>query len=364
MLTLVCYNAPMKRFLLWLLIISIIGVGLVQAQDAGGDLLARVNSLRASLGLTAYTWNGSLAAAAANQARWMVDNNQVTHTQFDGSTPRSRAVAAGYGSAFVSENIYVGGLANTDYAWNFWINSPIHYAGLTNAQYNEVGIASADGAGGHSFVMVFGNSSGWQPPANTASGGGGNAVAVAAAPALPIVGVDNSGNLMYEVQDGDDLGTIALLFGYSWDDLPGMMELNHMTQEDIRLLKTGSVFLVPPASGTYTPTPEPTLDPSIPTETPTPTATLTLTPTFTPTLTATPTDLPPAVYVQPSITPTQPMLIRTLAPVVVAMVSTPALQEATTDAPPASGPPAWLLVAIGVQVAILGTALFQFIRRR
>jgi hypothetical protein len=354
----------MKRLLLAFFLL--IGVAHTHAQDVSGELLARVNNLRASLGLAAYTWNGALAAAAANQARWMVDNNQVSHVQFDGSRPRDRASAAGYNSQWVSENIYMGGLASIDSAWNFWLNSAVHYAGLTNANYNDIGIASATGSGGQSFVLVFGNSTGAWQTFNSASASNADSAAVAAAPPLPIVGVDNSGNIMYEVQAGDDIGTIALLFGYTWDDIPYMLELNQMTQEDIRLLKTGSVFLVPSASGTYTPTPEPTRDPTIPTETATPTPTATETITATPTITPTSTDLPPAVYVQPSVTPTRPMIVRTVAPSTqVAMVVTQPLQEATTPEPPTqSSPPVWLVIAIGAQVGVLGIAAFQFVRRK
>ncbi|XWX03000.1 CAP domain-containing protein [Aggregatilineales bacterium SYSU G02658] len=330
----------------------------VYAQDAASELLARVNTLRASLGLPAYRWNNTLAAAAANQARWMADNNQVSHTQPDGSTPRSRARAAGYPSQLVSENIYMGGMASVDSAWNFWVNSAVHYAGLTNARYDEVGIASATGAGGRAYVMVFGTSSGsWDAPAvqRPSSGSRPNA----APPPLPIVGVDNVGNIMYEIQPGDDLGTIALLFGYSWGDIPGIMDLNSLTQDDIRRLRIGSVLLVPPKSGTYTPTPEPTRDPSIPTETPTPT------PTLTPTVTPTPTDLPPAVFVMPTATPTRELIVRTLEPVV-AMAATPSLQEVTVNdlESPASGLPIWLIAAVTAQVGIIIGAAVQYFRRR
>ena len=349
----------MRRLLLAFLFLTF--VAHTHAQDVSGDLMARVNTLRASLGLAAYTWNGALSAAAANQARWMADNNQVSHVQFDGSRPRDRASAAGYTSQWVSENIYMGGMASIDSAWNFWLNSAVHYAGLTNSNYNDIGIASATGAGGQSFVLVFGNSTGaWETYKAASSASSGDAASVAAAPPLPIVGVDNSGNIMYEIQEGDDLGTIALLFGYTWDDIPAMLELNQMTQDDIRLLKTGSVLLVPSANSTYTPTPEPTRDPAIPTETAT--ATVTATETATPI----PTDLPPAVYVQPSASPTRPMIVRTVAPSTqVAIVVTQALQQATTPEPPMqSSPPVWLVLAIGAQVGVLGVAAFQFVKRK
>jgi hypothetical protein len=137
--------------------------GALKAQDAVGDLLGRINTLRASLGLPAYALNAALSAAAQSQAQWMIDTGEVSHTRPDGSSPRSRAAAAGYGSNWVSENIYMGGLASVDAAWNFWVNSPIHYAGLTNPNYADIGIGTAGGAGGHSFVLVFGNPGGLVP---------------------------------------------------------------------------------------------------------------------------------------------------------------------------------------------------------
>ena len=60
---------------------------------------------------------------------------------------------------------------------------------------------------------------------------------------------------MHEVQSGDTIGDIALIYGYTWQDIPYMLEINDMSAEDIRLLKPGSVFLVPPKDGTFTPIP-------------------------------------------------------------------------------------------------------------
>jgi hypothetical protein len=344
----------------------------VHSQDVVGDLLGRVNNLRASLGLNPYTFNTQLATAANSHASWMATTGEVSHTQYDGSTPRDRASAAGYSSQWVSENIYMGGLANTDSAWNFWINSPIHYAGLTNVHYNDIGIGTAQGTSGQAFVLVFGNSTGaWQnlspqvsaPSTDNSSGSGsGGSAPVVAAPPVPVVGLDASGNIMYEIQQGDNLGEIVLLFGYDWDMIPYIMEINGLTEEDIRRLKPGNVLLVPSANGTYTPTPIPTIDPAIPTETATPTPEP---PTQTPLPSATFTELPPAVYVRPSETPTQALLIRTLPPATnVAMVSTPILQVATIAETPPNTPPLWLIGAIVVQLGVIGFAAVQFFRKR
>lgn len=252
----------------------------VQAQD--GDLLGRVNSLRASQGLPGYTTNGALAVAAQQQAQWIVDNENVSHTHPDGSGPRTRALAAGYPSTQVSENIYGGTNATADSAWTFWLNSSIHYAGLVSTNYQEIGIGIARGSRFSAYVLVFGGAGApYIPSSSNNSGNGSNQGAAAAAPPAYVGGLDENGNIMHIVQPGDTLGDIALIYGYTWDDLPYMMQINGLS--DVRDLEVGSTFLVPSSAGTYTPTP----DDRPPTETPIPT------------------DIPPSItpFTVPSITP-------------------------------------------------------------
>src|SRR5690606_27731341 len=140
-----CAAMKMLRILLLAALLGGSVATTTQAQDAVSDLLGRINGLRASLGLPGYTLNSALSAAAANQAQWMAATGQISHTQADGSTPSSRAAAAGYGGSWVSENIYAGSNAGVSDAWVFWLNSPIHYRGMTNTNYQEIGIAAASG---------------------------------------------------------------------------------------------------------------------------------------------------------------------------------------------------------------------------
>jgi len=357
--------------LLLLFIFSVAWAGQAQAQD----LLSLINGLRAERGLPPYSPDAALSAAAQNQAAWMAQTGQVSHTQPDGSTPRSRAAAAGYPSSWVSENIYLG--RSVDTAWSFWVNSPIHYAGLTNPNYEQVGIASASGPYGTAFVLVFGART---TPNFSGSGGGGSSSASAgsggSAPQSArrsfVVGVDGSGSLMHEVQPGETIGDIALMYGYDWADIPAMLALNGLTQEDIRRILPGSIFLVPPRGGTFTPTPTPTIDPAL-----LPTATPTLTPTTTPTPTETLEPLPqPALFnsaqtptpppsptPDPALaTPTRALVVRAL-PTQVAALATPA-SPAPIPAPTEGGPPGWLWAIIGVQMAILAGATLELLRRR
>lgn len=341
-----------------------------QAQDVVSDLLGRVNSLRGSLGLPAYTLNGALSAAAQSQAQWMVDTGNVSHTRPDGSTPRTRAAAVGYGSNWVSENIYMGTIASANDAWNFWLNSAIHYAGMTSGNYAEIGIGSARNATwGASFVLVFGNPTPLQQviPRTGNSGGG-------AAPAPPsfVVGVDQFGNIMHEIQPGDTLGDIALIYGYTWDDIPYMLQINTMSDADIRELEVGSIFLVPPYDGTYTPTPDTQVavnpSPQItttgvelvmqPSATPSPYATATAEPSLTPVHIPIATSASvPEVFISALPSPT---------PLVVASAGTPVLLVNPVTASvvsTSSGPSPWLIAGLVLQVGVLIVAGIEFIRR-
>lgn len=344
------------------------------AQDVTSDLLGRINNLRASKGLPGYTLNGSLASAAQLQAQWMIDNDcAIAHTHPDGSNPRSRARASGYGTDEVSENIYCGGMASSDTAWTFWINSGIHYAGLVNNRYKEIGIGSASGAAGTSFVLVFGNPGGpaYIPPAAASGDSGGDSSADSGPPPY-VVGSDEHGNIQHQIQEGDTLGQIALIYGYTWADIPAMLAINGMTEADYRDLEIGEIFLVPPKSGTYTPTPgePPSATPAPFTETPT--LEITPEPTTGDDMGILPTPSPTtfAVALAASVPESLVMLIPTGTATVtpesteVAFLETPVVANlAASGVITPSGTSPWLVIALVVQVGVLILAGFEFIRR-
>lgn len=423
-----------QKFIIPIVVISLFFGGFVQtipiqSQDVATYMLSLINNLRASLGLHPYTLNSALTLAAQNQASWMAITGQISHTQPDGSTPRTRAQAAGYPSSWVSENIYMGTYATADTAFQWWVNSPIHYRGLTNVNYTEIGIAMSEGPAGKAYVLVFGNPDntvrvappirtnttdpyGYANQNNNTTNTSNTTTNNAYVPRAYVVGVDNHGNIMHEIQPGDTLGDIALIYGYGWDDLERIRQLNNMTESEGRLLQIGAVLLIPPHDGTYTPTPgsppppseTPTVAPTN-TEGPSPTPTITFTPTITdtPTLTNTPTE---TLTFTP--TPTLPEGVRPLAmsvttptarvtasptmtvehtayassasllsptPLVVAQNSpdTGGLIPPVTAPPQTITPPSdeadnravpLLLIAIGLQVVIVGIAGLEFVSRR
>lgn len=354
-----------RRLLLGCLLFSLLMPALVWSQGAAGDMLGRINNLRGSLGLPGYRINGALSAAAQSQAQWMADTGIISHTRPDGSGPRTRAVNAGYGTTDVSENIYGGTNANVDTAWSFWVNSGVHYRGLINDRYQEVGVGIASGSAGNMYVLVFGNPGGPPPYVAPPSAGGSAAASGPSAPPSYVLGVDARGFIMHEIQPSDTLGDIALLYGYTWDDIPYMKDVNGLA--DHYSLQVGEVFLVPPHDGTYTPTPDEAqsavgtpeaADEEQPTATPQPSDTAE--PTLVPTLAgiATAAAMPEVIAMAIGPAPTE-----TLTPVAVAAVSTQAAPVLAGSTVTRSGPSPWLALALVLQVGLLGAAGFEFARR-
>jgi hypothetical protein len=147
-----------------------------QAQDETTWLLDQINTLRAGLGLPPYALNASLSAAAAQHSQYMAAACDITHVESNGSTPQSRAAANGYGGTNVSENIYGGGIARASDAWDFWIHSPVHYAGLTSDYETEVGIGIAGGLC-NTYTLDFGHGGSAAAPAVAVQPAAGQAAA-------------------------------------------------------------------------------------------------------------------------------------------------------------------------------------------
>ncbi|MCY4062391.1 MAG: CAP domain-containing protein [Chloroflexi bacterium] len=252
----------MKK-LLALFIFALAMIVPVSAQGPSHDLFLRTNILRGELGLPRYRWNDQLAAAARSHANGLAAANRTCgppdncHLDSAGNLARDRARIAGYPGERVHENVFAGGDPSADSAWAFWHGSSAHYRNLTSPNNSEIGIGSAQGAGGTTyFVQVFGHNSG------AASGTGASSTAsngatgpVRSGPPAYVLGLDEFGNIRHEVQPGQTIGHILLIYGYTWDEYPYLLEINGMSEADRLNMQPGSVILVPPKDGTYTPMP-------------------------------------------------------------------------------------------------------------
>lgn len=89
------------------------------------------------------TVNTSLTTAAQRHSADMADNKYFSHTGRNGSTPATRAKAAGYaGGTFIGENIAAGNDTAAKTVAQ-WIGSSGHCVNLMNANYKSTGVGVA-----------------------------------------------------------------------------------------------------------------------------------------------------------------------------------------------------------------------------
>ncbi len=244
-------------------------------------LVDMVNALRAQYGLPPYQINSALMVAAQLHTDWAASVGYHSHVGPDGSRPRDRAVAAGYGGGaevFVSENIYWGTMATPESAMAWWRNSSIHFQGMTSTRYQEIGVGAAYNDSGGYFTLLFGvvagsvpaepapSSGGAAAPSGGASSGGGGALVQPEAIALATPGPD--GAVVHTVSSGEVPINIAEAYGV---DLYALLAMNGLSESSI--IFPGDQLIIRPPS-TPTPTPAVTATPSLPPATPslTPTA--------------------------------------------------------------------------------------------
>ncbi len=102
-------------------------------------MIALANAERAKIAnCPALNHNLQLAAAAEGHSQDMASNNYFGHTGSDGSTPSSRAIAAGY-MLSVAENI-AAGQPDPQAVFNAWMASAEHRASILNCSHRSTGV--------------------------------------------------------------------------------------------------------------------------------------------------------------------------------------------------------------------------------
>ncbi len=128
-----------------------------QQSDEAAWLLAQINALRQRNGAVPLTVNPQLTASATAHSTYLASHPYLNpHLELDGSTPQSRALAAGYLGRLVGENVVGGTSANVQWAFNWWVASPIHYTNML-AGWSEIGIGIVDGPYGRWYTTDFGD---------------------------------------------------------------------------------------------------------------------------------------------------------------------------------------------------------------
>ncbi|MCL2047936.1 MAG: CAP domain-containing protein [Defluviitaleaceae bacterium] len=102
-------------------------------------VLELVNAERANHGLGALQWCPSLAAAARAHSVDMYENNFMSHTGSNGSTPWDRMANAGASYGWQAENV-ASGQATPEEVMHSWMNSPGHRSNILSPDYTHLGV--------------------------------------------------------------------------------------------------------------------------------------------------------------------------------------------------------------------------------
>jgi LysM repeat protein len=318
------------------------------------DLIATVNSLRASNGLPPLRTNSSLMLAAQSHSDYQASIGTWSHVGANGSSPTQRVKAAGYGtSIFTSENVaqLSSGITIDTLINTVWADS-LHMATMLSTKATDMGAGVTEKDGYVYYTLDVSYVDGH--PAKNVKPSPTQGVFVTPIKAAASATLDSSdssssnnsqfvqtvtpqnvGIVVHEVQAGESLYSIAVAYGTTITDIRtrnGIAENNDVIYVDQKLLIR--VILTPTAS------PFPTETEPSPTDTPVPTNTMVL-----PTLTVTPSA---ALTFTPEST-----LIFTPLP----LQSPAPLNE--SNQPPSIG---LILVVIG-GLALVGALAYYFLRK-
>jgi LysM repeat protein len=271
---------------IFLVISSVTGSESVHAfleLDSAQELIAVINQYRIENNLHAFQTNGYLMAAAQGHSEWMAETGNIDHIETDGSTPKERAGAEGYGAGYyywISELIVGGWNASPQDAINWWKASSLHNYYLLSDYYFDIGTGVATNGTWNYYTAVLGYIEEWEDPNNppiatktptTVAPTKTPTEAPTAAPtseptpyptSVPVVTAtpNPDGSVIHIVQPGQYLSMIATAYGVS---LESLYELNGLNQYSI--LYVGDQIIViqadspqPTPSPTNTFTPEPT----------------------------------------------------------------------------------------------------------
>lgn len=118
--------------------------------------LAAVNAFRAENGLKPLVLDARLSRAAAMQSEAQAGRSWIGHYGSDGSTPKVRAVRAGYHAKIASENVASGQKSFSD-VLRFWKESSGHRSNLLRPNVTAAGVAMAKNKSGRPYwTLVLG----------------------------------------------------------------------------------------------------------------------------------------------------------------------------------------------------------------
>jgi LysM repeat protein len=236
------------------------------------DLIAWVNSIRATYGHPALVVDPILMSTALATAQQMAANGVCAHI----GHARERIIAAGYGNGktiWATENMACGGSVTLDILFNNYWNDPDHLIPMVNGAYQNIGagVYKADDGTVYYVVHAAYVSGGGYTPQPTLPGGvlptlppTQNQVVM---PVLTVTPMED-GVVVHIVQSGQTLWSIAIAYNVKIAEIIGLNKLNPSDPT----IYVGQKLIIHLG---YTPTVSPTITdtPLPPTRTPRPSRT-------------------------------------------------------------------------------------------
>ena len=235
-------------------------VSSIKAQgDSATAVINTINQLRAQRGLAALQAHPALMQIAQQHSRYQASLGTWTHYSADGSGPKDRAIAAGFGSGatvFISENVAYGTNTSIMQTINGPWNDPAHHHTMYNpsAQYIGAGVAYSG-----NLVFYTVDTGYWvgdpaptpnQPVISGTPSGSVFPTSVPVVVSTPLA----DGTVKHIVASGQTLWTIAAVYDIPLEKL---RELNNLEPEAI--LNLGDEIIIQPS---FTPTNTPIGEPS------------------------------------------------------------------------------------------------------
>jgi uncharacterized protein YkwD len=124
-------------------------------------VIAQMNRERGAHGLKPLRMNASLALAAEDRIHDLFAKHYFNHVSPDGMQPFVWAQRRGYAYSVIGENLAAGYPTATRVV-DGWMHSPGHRANILGRDFDEVGVAVADGSpvgryGGPTYVALYGS---------------------------------------------------------------------------------------------------------------------------------------------------------------------------------------------------------------
>ena len=108
------------------------------------NIIKLVNEARNKEGLKPLQENSKLSAAAAAKAADMLKNDYFAHNSPSGKTPWYWLEKSGYNYKYAGENLAMN-FSSAEEEQKAWMKSPTHKKNILNANYQEIGVAVAEG---------------------------------------------------------------------------------------------------------------------------------------------------------------------------------------------------------------------------